>query len=94
MEQDCYLAGGDVAEHIKASGLLLVTSVTSEIPAIYWYTVLSRKSRRENAGVRIVGQFAWWRTDKKSKKYQAKIHEEIPKCHTEERALGLQPPCI
>ena len=86
MEQDGYLADGDVAEHITASGLLLVTSVTSEIPAIYCYTVFSRKSRGENAGVSIVGRFAWLRTDEKSKKYQAKIHEEIPKCHTEERA--------
>ena len=35
----------------------------------------------------LLADFAWRRTDEKPKKYQAKIHEEIPKCQTEERAL-------
>ena len=86
MEQECDLAGGDMVEHFTPSGLLLMKSVTSDIPAIYWYTVFSRKSRVKNAGVKIVGRFPAIAV---IAKYQAKIHEEIPKCHTEERALVL-----
>ena len=50
---DCDLAGGDVAEHIRASRLLLVTS---ELPAFYWSVLRSPENRLEQTQVR--GLFA------------------------------------